>query len=66
VRTPNCGAQENVFIQSRKISTAEVTKNESFCGSGLATWQTEREVGSSAIRVIFAPDFTTMSLDDTL
>jgi hypothetical protein len=30
----------------------------------LASWQSEREFGSYAIRVIFTPNFTTMSLDN--
>ena len=32
----------------------------------LDCWQTERKFGSSTIRDIFAPDFTAMSLYDTL
>jgi len=32
----------------------------------LASWQTEREFSTSAVRIIFAPDLTTMSLYNTL
>ena len=32
----------------------------------LASWQTEREFSTSAVRIIFAPDFTTVSFHNTL
>ena len=60
---------DQAYLRAAKrleISSSERPRNCILLLHQLAPRQTERKFCSSAIRVIFTPDFATMSLDDTL